>query len=77
MAHDTQLDIKPLIVETFYDKVMQCNFPWNPQPIKMRVLDNVPIANVKTKEDIQNLCKQCQDIMSKALDDINSKNKKE
>eukprot|EP01080_Neovahlkampfia_damariscottae_P010909 gene10909-3614_t len=45
MAYDMQLPVKPLVVETFYDKVMECNFPWNKQPIKMRVLDNVPIDN--------------------------------
>jgi hypothetical protein len=55
---------------------MECNFPWNKQPIKMKVLELVPIDNVKSKEDISNMCQQCQGIMEKGLVEINESAKK-
>ena len=75
LASDAGVPILPIVIETYFSKLMECNFPWNRRLIKMRILDPIDMSNIKTKEQINEITIKTRDLMEKNLHEINKLNK--
>lgn len=64
--------ILPLVAESYYDKLMECNFPWNRQTIVVRVLPPIPTDNVT---DVKAFAEEVRSKMQNTLDDLNKMKK--
>lgn len=71
MAYDSQVPLLPVVVQTYYDKIFACNFPWSPSTIILRVLDEVPTDNISNKDDITKITKETRDKMDNVLQELN------
>lgn len=71
MAVNAQVPIVPVVVQTFYDKIMDCSFPWSPQQIDIEVLDPIPTKGMSGKEDVNALTDSTHKMMVATLNQLN------
>lgn len=71
MAVDAGVPILPIVIQTYYDKLMECNWPWNRKIIMIHVLPIISTADCNTKDDVAKLTMETQKKMEYVLNQIN------
>jgi lysophosphatidate acyltransferase len=71
MAVNACVPIVPVVIETFYDKIMECRFPWSPNTIQMRVLEPISTKGISGKDEINKLAIDTRLKMLNCLNELN------